>query len=63
MLATPLRAEPPRVTVITKDARHSGAFSASEFPVGTGNRTVRVAIGDVASIQFGDIDVVRTRQD
>lgn len=62
LFATPLLAEPPRVTVITKDARHSGVFSASELAVETGKRTVKVPLGDVASVQFGEVDVVRTRQ-
>ena len=62
LVAAPITAEPARVTVITKDARHSGAFSASELVVNTGKRTTKVPIGEVASVQFGDVDVVRTRQ-
>ena len=61
LLAVPVAAEPAHVTVITKEGRHSGAFAANEVAVDVGKRTAKVPLADVASIQFGDIDVVRSR--
>src|SRR6266699_4208965 len=63
ILVLPLGAEPVHVTVITKDGRRSGTISAGEVEVKTEARTAtKVSFGDVASIQFGDVDVVRTKQ-
>jgi len=62
LLAAPLRAEPAHVTAITKDGRHMGTFSTSQVQVQTNSGTVKVPLAEIVSIQFGDTDVVRTRQ-
>jgi predicted esterase len=60
--AIAVRAEPARVTVVTKDGRHSGTLDVSQVEVGAPPRAVKVPWNDIALIQFGDTDVVRTRQ-
>src|SRR4051812_29061322 len=61
LLAAPLWAEPARVTVVTKDGRHFGTLSASQMEVKTNSEVVKVPMGEVLSVQFGDMDWVRTR--
>src|SRR5207302_1775916 len=53
LLAVPLRADPPSVTVITKDARHTGSLSINVVELQTGKRTQSLPLADIASIQFG----------
>src|SRR6266550_3994741 len=65
LLTAPLHAEPAppaHVTAIIKDARHSGTLSITEIQVDAGKRPTKLAISDIASIQFGDFDVIRTWQ-
>jgi predicted esterase len=56
------RAEPARVTVVTKDGRRSGTLAVSEVEVKSGAKATTVPLADVATIQFGDVDLIRTRQ-
>jgi predicted esterase len=64
ILSLPLLADPPQVTVITKDARHSGTLSIPEIEIKTNAKTpTKVPLSDIASIQFADAaDLIRTRQ-
>jgi pimeloyl-ACP methyl ester carboxylesterase len=62
VVAASVRAEPARVTVVTKDGRHSGTLDVASVEVDAQPRTVKVPWADVAFIQFGDTDAVRTRQ-
>src|SRR4051812_5863751 len=63
LLTVSARAEPgQRVTVITKEARHGGTLSVAQVEVKTNSNVVKVPLAEIASIQFGDVDVVRTRQ-
>src|SRR5882672_2206821 len=62
VLAAPLWAEPARVTVITKEGRHSGTLAVSQVEVEAGSKVQKVPLADIASIQFGETDVIRTRQ-
>ena len=60
-LLAPAAAEPVRVTAVTKDGRHGGTLSVDHVDVQVGPRVVKVAMGEVASIRFGETDVVHTR--
>src|SRR4051794_27939560 len=63
LLASPLRAaEPPHVTVITKDGRHSGTLSIAQIELDAGKRTEKVSLADIAFVLFGDTDAIWTRQ-
>ena len=66
LLAASVRAEPAHVTVVTKDARHSGTLSAAGVEVKTAAKAVGVSWTDVWAVQFGDGtttgDVIRTRE-
>jgi predicted esterase len=59
--AVALRAE-HRVTVVTKEGRHSGELSVNQVEVRTNGGVTKVPLAEVASVHFGDTDVVRTRQ-
>ena len=62
-LAIPLHAaEPAHVTVVAKDGRHSGALSVTHVEVEVNARAVKVPLAEIASVSFGDVDVVRTRR-
>jgi predicted esterase len=62
LLSVPLRAENGPVTVVTKAGRHAGTLSVTQLEVQAGSRPIKVPLADVSSVQFGDTDVVRTRQ-
>ncbi|HZN65295.1 MAG TPA: alpha/beta hydrolase-fold protein [Tepidisphaeraceae bacterium] len=59
--AVALRAE-HHVTVVTKEGRQSGALSAEQMEVKTNAGVTKVPLAEVASVHFGDTDVVHTRQ-
>src|SRR5882757_5524002 len=64
LLVVPLRAaDPPMsgVTVVTKDGRYAGTLSISQVEVKTGSGTVKAPLSGIASVQFGDVDVIRMR--
>ena len=60
--AVSARAEDAHVTVISKDGRHSGTLSISAVELQTASGSVKVPLAQIASVQFGDVDAVRTRQ-
>jgi predicted esterase len=65
ILSIRLSADPPQVTVITKDSRHGGTISISDIEIKMANAKAptKVPLSDIAAIQFGDAaDLIRTRQ-
>src|SRR3954471_10482607 len=62
LMAIPLRAEPAKVTVVTKDGRHGGTLSVSQVVVEANGRVSKVPLAEISSVEFGDTDVVKTRQ-
>src|SRR5687768_8332168 len=60
--AVSLRAEPVPVTAVTKAGRHHGILSVTHVEVDASPRLTKVPWSDIASIHFGDTDVVHTRQ-
>ena len=62
ILAVRLPAETTHVTAILKDGRHMGALSINNVEVQTASGIIRVPLGAITSIQFGEPDVIRLRQ-
>jgi predicted esterase len=62
--AKALHADPTQVTVIAREARHTGALSIAEIEIKTNAKMpAKVPLSDIASIQFADAaDLIRTRQ-